>query len=64
MTRVRVMLKMMYSLKHEFYQNKEFGSIEELWEDVLASGMDPNHNITFNGIDTGECLWDLMEGTA
>jgi hypothetical protein len=49
----------MYSLNCNYY-NKEFASINELTEDVLASGMDPNYEITFNGVCTGEVLFDTF----
>jgi hypothetical protein len=35
----------MYSLKCSYYE-KEFDSINELVDDVMASGMDPNYEIT------------------
>jgi hypothetical protein len=38
----------MYSLNCNYYK-KEFNSIDELIDDVLASGMDPNYEITRNG---------------
>ena len=38
----------MYSLNCSYY-TKEFGSIIELIDDVIMSGMDPNYEITFNG---------------
>jgi hypothetical protein len=50
----------MYSLNCNYY-NKEFASINELTEDVLASGMDPNYEITFNGKGTGENAIDLIQ---
>ena len=37
----------MYSLNCSYY-TKEFGSIIELVEDVIISGMDPSYEITFN----------------
>lgn len=50
----------MYSLECNYY-DKEFKSIDALINDVVTSGMDPNYEITFNGVPTGEILWDLME---
>ena len=43
----------MYSLNCSYY-TKEFGSIIELIDDVIMSGMDPNYEITFNGEGMGE----------
>jgi hypothetical protein len=49
----------MYSLKCDYYQ-KEFSTINELIEDVLSSGMDPNYEITKNGKGIGEELIDFI----
>jgi hypothetical protein len=49
----------MYSLDCSYY-TKEFTTIDELIEDVLSSGMDPNYEITRDGKLTGEILFDLM----
>jgi hypothetical protein len=49
----------MYSLNCNYY-TKEFRSISELLDDVLASGMDPNYEITCDGRGTGETAWDLI----
>lgn len=49
----------MYSLDCTYY-TKQFASIEELIQDVMASGMDPNYEITRNGQGIGDCLIDLM----
>jgi hypothetical protein len=43
----------MYSLDCNYY-DKEFDSINELINDVMASGMDPNYEITKNGKGIGE----------
>lgn len=43
----------MYSLKCKYYK-KKFPTLEELIQDVIDSGMDPNYMITFNGKSTGE----------
>ena len=43
----------MYSLKCSYY-TKEFSSIDELVNDVIESGMDPNYEVTFNGKGIGE----------
>ena len=49
----------MYSLKCDYY-TREFSTIDELIEDVMVSGMDPNYEITENGEGTGEMLWSLI----
>ena len=49
----------MYSLDCSYYK-KEFSTVEELMEDVLASGMDPNYEILRDGKKTGEFLNDLL----
>ena len=49
----------MYSLKCSYYQ-KEFITIDELIDDVMLSGMDPNYEITFNGQATDEQVSDLL----
>lgn len=50
----------MYSLDCDYYY-KEFNTINELIEDVLMSGMDPNYEITKNGKKTGEYMIDLIQ---
>jgi hypothetical protein len=42
------------------YYQKEFTTLDELINDVTASGMDPNYEITHNGRTTGEMLIDLI----
>ena len=49
----------MYSLKCDYYQ-KEFNYLHELVDDVVMSGMDPDYEITKNGIGTGEMVIDLI----
>lgn len=49
----------MYSLNCSYYK-KEFTTIDELIEDVLSSGMDPNYEITRDGKLTGEIVFELM----
>ena len=49
----------MYSLNCEYYQ-KEFNTLNELLDDILFSGMDPNYEITRNGKLTGEMAIDLI----
>ena len=43
----------MYSLDCSYY-DKEFDSINELVNDIMASGMDPNYEITKDGKGIGE----------
>ncbi len=50
----------MYSLKCDYY-TRQFNSIDELIQDVMVSGMDPNYEITRDGKGTGEMLWSLIE---
>jgi len=50
----------MYSLDCSYY-TREFNSIDELIQDVMVSGMDPNYEITKDGKGTGEMLWSLIE---
>ena len=49
----------MYSLDCSYY-TREFNSIDELIQDVMVSGMDPNYEITRDGKGTGETLWSLI----
>ena len=49
----------MYSLDCSYF-DKEFSSIDELVDYVMVGGMDPNYEITRNGIKTGEKCIDLM----
>jgi hypothetical protein len=49
-----------YSLDCGYY-SKEFNSIEELIDDVITSGMDPNYEITKDGEGIGEELIDLIQ---
>jgi hypothetical protein len=43
----------MYSLKCDYYK-KEFNYLHELVDDVLMSGMDPDYEITKNGVGMNE----------
>jgi hypothetical protein len=45
--------KVMYSLKCSYY-NRQFSTLEELIEDIVSSGMDPDYFVTKNGKSTGE----------
>jgi hypothetical protein len=49
----------MYSLNCNYY-TKQFSTIDALLDDILASGMDPNYQITFNGTPTGEIAFSLI----
>ena len=51
--------KKKYSLNCSYY-DKEFDSIDELIDDIASSGMDPNYEITRNGINTGELAIELL----
>ena len=51
----------MYSLNCSYYK-KEFSNINDLIDDVTVSGMDPNYEITFNGISTSEMAIDYIVG--
>jgi len=50
----------MYSLKCNYYK-KEFPTIEELAEDVASTGMDPNYEVTRDGVGIGEEIIDFLE---
>ena len=49
----------MYSLNCSYYK-REFSNINDLIDDVTVSGMDPNYEITFNGISTSEMAIDYI----
>ena len=49
----------MYSLDCSYY-SKPFDSVDDLVNDVITSGMDPNYEITRNGIPTGEEVIELI----
>jgi hypothetical protein len=42
------------------YYDKQFPTLNELLDDILISGQDPNHEILRNGQPTGETAWDLI----
>ena len=51
------------SKKYSFdcsYYDKEFDSIDELIDDIASSGMDPNYEVTCNGISTGDIAIDMI----
>lgn len=50
----------MYSLDCIYFE-KEFNTIDELIDDVMISGMDPNYEITKNGVGIGENAIDLIQ---
>ena len=49
----------MYSLNCSYY-TESFDTIDQLIDDVVSSGMDPNYEITRNGVKTGEEIIDLI----
>lgn len=49
----------MYSLDCSYY-TESFDTIDQLIDDVVSSGMDPNYEITRNGVKTGEEVIDLI----
>ena len=49
----------MYSLKCSYYPF-EFVSLNGLINDVIQSGMDPNYEITIDGVGTGEMLSEVI----
>lgn len=49
----------MYSLDCDYYK-AEFNTINELINDVMISGMDPNYEITRDGKGIGEMAIDLI----
>ena len=50
----------MYSLDCSYYDD-EFDTIDELIDNVVSSGMDPNYEITRYGIGIGEQAIDLIQ---
>jgi len=49
----------MYSLDCDYF-DKSFDSINELVDHVMSSGMDPNYEITKNGVGMKEMLNELI----
>jgi len=49
----------MYSLNCSYFK-KEYSTINELVNDVIVSGMDPNYEITKNGVGIGEDCVDFI----
>ena len=50
----------MYTLDCNYY-TREFSTVDELIQDIITSGMDPNYPIMFNGNHTGEMASDLIQ---
>ena len=50
----------MYTLDCIYY-TREFSTVDELIQDIISSGMDPNYGILFNGTPTGESAIDLIQ---
>lgn len=49
-----------WSLDCDYY-TREFETLEELIEDILTSGMDPNYSITRYGEKQTETAWDYIQ---
>jgi len=49
----------MYSLNCSYY-TKQFSTLNELVNDIMISGMDPNYEITRNGKGIGEEAIDYI----
>ena len=52
-------IKDMYSLDCSYY-DKSFDTIQQLVDSVISSCMDPNYEITKNGVGIGEELTDFI----
>ena len=50
----------MWSLKCSYY-TKQFDTLDELIEDIMTSGMDPNYEVTRNGKGIGEEAVDFIQ---
>ena len=50
----------MYSLKCEYY-NRKFFTINELIDDIISSGMDPNYEVTKDGFGIRENVIDFIQ---
>lgn len=50
----------MYSLDCDYYEWM-FPTLEELLDDIITSGMDPNYHITKDHRRTGDIAWDLIK---
>ena len=51
--------KKKYSLDCSYY-DKEVDEVNDLINDIASSGMDPNYEITCNGISTGDIAIDMI----
>jgi hypothetical protein len=49
----------MYSLDCKDY-TKEFHTINQLVDDIITSGMDPNYEVTKDGVGVGEEAIDFI----
>ena len=49
----------MYSLNASYY-TKEFATLQDLLNDIMVDGMDPNYEITLDEKSTGEMAIDLI----
>jgi len=49
----------MYSLDCKYYE-AEFDTLQELIDNIIESGMDPNYEVTQNGVGIGEDAFDFM----
>jgi hypothetical protein len=52
-------MKKTYTLDCPWY-DRSFDTINELLNDVMTSGMDPNYEILKNGVPTGDMVIDLL----
>jgi hypothetical protein len=50
----------MWSLKCSYY-TKQFDTLDELIDDIMTSGMDPNYEVTRNGKGIGEEAVDFIQ---
>ena len=50
----------MYHLKCSYYE-KKFNTIDELLDDIVLSGMDPNYLVYKDGKSVGEKAIDLIQ---
>ncbi len=48
-----------YSLDCSYY-TKSFSNVNDLINDIISSGMDPNYEITWNGVPTTEMAIDFI----
>ena len=49
----------MYSLDCDYYK-KSFSTLQELIDDVKNSGMDPNYEVTCDGVGISQYAIDFM----